>query len=168
MTELTEAEKLQKVGEAIKVLDDSIDYLLAYFHNADRSDLPNLLRAFGQLKDNNDNLKRLAEVVDKLYREFSYEVIPNVLEANGVNSINVDGRNYISSTRINASIPEDKREAGYKWLTDVAKTPELIVQRVNAQQLSSFVKTYFETHAEWPPEEAMTIHKQNYIQVRRG
>jgi hypothetical protein len=141
---------------------------MVYFDQVDRSDLTTLLRAFAFLKENNDRLKSLAETMDKLYRELSYEVIPNAMDASGFTSVKCDGKSFTVSTRINASIPEDKRDVGYKWLTEVAKTPELIVPRVNSQQLSSFVKTYFETHAEWPPEEAITIHKQNYIQVRRG
>jgi hypothetical protein len=90
------------------------------------------------------------------------------MESQGFDSVKSGGKNFILSTRVNASIPEDMREPGYRWLTDVAKVPELIVPRVNPKQLSSFVKSYFEAHAEWPPEDAIKVHMQNYIQVRKA
>jgi len=158
----------KKLSEVINDLSECITDVLAHFDKLDRSDLKALLKSFAHLKENNDRLKPLVEMIGKLYQELSYEVIPNAMEAHGFDSVKLDGRNFIVSTRINASIPEDQREFGHKWLTEVANTPELIVPRVNPQQLSSFVKTYFETHAAWPPEEAIKVHKQNYIQVRKG
>lgn len=158
----------RKLNEVLDELSESVGDVLAYFDKLDQSDLQTLLKSFAILKENNDRLKAFSDTIGSLYQNLSYEVIPNAMEAHGFDSVKLNGKNFIVSTRINASIPEDQRIAGYKWITEVAKTPELIVQRVNAQQLSSFVKTYFETHAEWPPEDAIKIHKQNYMQVRKA
>jgi len=158
----------RKLSQVLDELSEVVGDTLAYFDKLDPSDLTTLLKSFSLLKENNDKLKGLSELIGSLTQNLSYEVIPNAMEANGFDSVKLGGKNFILSTRINASIPEDQRDVGYKWLTEVAKTPELIVPRVNAQQLSSFVKTYFETHAEWPPEEAIRVHKQNYIQVRKA
>jgi len=165
---MSDAGTTRKLSSVLDDLSESVGDTLSYFDKIDKSELNTLLKSFALLKENNDKLKDLAELISKLYQNLSYEVIPNAMEANGFDSVKLGGKNFIVSTRINASIPEDQREVGYRWLTEVAKTPELIVPRVNAQQLSSFVKTYFETHAEWPPEDAIKVHKQNYIQVRKS
>lgn len=162
------ADTTPKMSVVLDSLEDCVTDAVVYFNNIDRSDLTALLKGFSLLKKHNDKLKALAESLDKLHRELSYEVIPAAMEASGFDSVKLGGENFIVSTRINASIPENQRDIGYKWLTEVAKIPELIVPRVNPQQLSAFVKTYFETHAEWPPEEAIKVHKQNYTQVRKG
>ncbi len=157
-----------KFKDALKALDKSVSDTLAYFEGLDPSDLPTLLRSFALLKENKEKLSQLESLISDLYQKYSYEVIPNAFEANGFDSIKLAGKNFILSTRVNASIPEDKREFGYKWLTSEAKVPELIKPTVNARQLSSFAQTYFEAHGAWPPEEAMNVHKQNYIQVRKA
>ena len=157
----------KKLSEVISDLSDCVDAVMAHFDKIDRNDLKGLLTSYAHLKDNNDRLKQLAEILEKLQRELSYEVIPNVMESHGFDSVKADGRLFTISTRLNANISENQREAGHRWITDVAKVPELIIPRVNPKQLSSFVKTYFEQNAEYPPEEAITIHLQNYIQVRK-
>ncbi len=157
-----------KLKQVLEALDEAVMDTLAYFDQLDPSDFPTLLKSFALLKDNKEQLTALEEMISKQYQKLSYEVIPNVFETLGMDSTKINGRNFILSTRVNASIPENKSEFGYKWLTEVAKTPELIKQSVNSRALSSFITTYFETHGEWPPEEAITIHKQNYIQVRKA
>jgi len=59
------------------------------------------------------------------------------------------------------------REAGHKWINEVAKVPELIIPNVNPRSLSAFVKGYFEDNAMWPPEDAIKVHKQRYISIRK-
>jgi len=154
--------------DIIKELDGAVGNTLAYFEGLDPSDIPTLLKAFALLKENKEKLSALSDTISDCYQKHSYEVIPNAFEATGFDSIKIGGRNFILSTRINASISEDQREFGYKWLTDVAKVPELIRETVNSRQLSSFASSYFEAHGAWPPEEVMKVHKQPYIQVRKA
>ena len=157
-----------KLRETLKTLDAAVTDTLAYFDEIDPSDLPTLLKSFALLKDNKDKLSLLEKLVSEQYQKLSYEVIPNAFEANGFDSVKLAGKNFILSTRVNATIPEDKREFGYAWIADVAKVPELIRETINPKQLSSFVTQYFEANGCWPPEEAMSVHKQPYIQVRKA
>jgi len=158
-------EKL-RLRDVLALLEKSVDETLSYFAALDPGDLPLLLRSFALLKDHKEQLERLGEAISSLYRQYSYEVVPNALEANEMESVTIGGKLFTVSTRVNASIPENKREAGYAWLTDVAGVPELVRPTVNSQQLSSFAKSYFETNGKWPPEEVMNVHKQRYTQVR--
>lgn len=160
--------KSRGLKEALKELDEAVTATLAFFNDLDPSDLPTLLKAFSQLKDNKDQLSMLEKLISDQYQQLSYEVVPDAFEANGFDSVKLHGRNFILSTRVNASIPEDKREFGYKWITEVAQVPELIRPSVNSRQLSSFAQSFFEINGRWPPEEAMNVHKQPYIQVRKA
>lgn len=157
-----------KFKDVLKALDAAVGDTLAYFEGIDPSDLPTLLKSFALLKENKEKLSFLEEMISNLYQNLSYEVIPNAFEANGFDSVKLAGKNFILATRVNASIPEDKREAGHEWLINEAKVPELIKSSVNSKQLSSFVTSYFDTHGCWPPEEVMSVHKQTYIQVRKA
>ena len=167
-----ENEKPVKLKEAIDILDKSVTETLLFFETLDPSNLQLTLRAFKALGDSYDQLLQNTKILGALYDKYSNEVIPNALHwddpSNRIDSIKVSGFNFILSTRVNANIPENKRDAAHKWLTDVAKIPELIIPRVNPKQLSAFVKSYFEAHAEYPPEDAINVHQQNYIQVRKA
>ena len=157
-----------KLKDALKVLETAVTNTLAHFDQLDRSNLPEILTSFAGLKECKEQLDIHQKLVSELYQQFSYEVVPNVLKANNLESAKSRGRLFTIATRVDASIPEDLRTTGYDWIKNVAKVPELIVPRVNPKQLSSFAKAYFEAHAEWPPENVMKVHLQEYIQVRRS
>ncbi len=160
--------KAPTLKESIKQLDESVTEMLHFFGELDVTDLPTVLKSFALLKENRDKLTLLEKMVSEQYQKLSYEVIPNVFHTFGFDSAKAHGRNFILSTRVNATIPEDKREFGYRWITEEAKIPELIRETVNSQQLSAFARGYFESHAAWPPDEAMSIHQQEYIQIRKA
>lgn len=161
-----------KIREALDGLDESLKETLAFFSRLDPSNITEMLKAFALLHDACGRLDDAKKTLDQLYDHYNYEVIPLAFGADQptptIKSINTAGKNFILSTRINASIPENMRNAGNAWVRDVAGIPELIVPRVNPKQLSSIVKAYFEANAEWPPENAIKVHQQNYIQVRKA
>lgn len=84
----------------------------------------------------------------------------------GIDSIKSKGRNFIVGVRLNASIPLDKRESGFKWLRENG-LDSLIAPAVNSKSLSSAITQYIEANAIEPPEDAMTVHKQKYTSVRK-
>lgn len=161
-------QQAKSLKDAIKALDTAVLNTMAYFDQLDNSDIVTLLKSFALLKANKENLSELEKVITSLYQKLSYETIPNVFKTMEVDALKAGGKLFTLSTRVNASIPEDKRELGYSWIKEVAKVPELIKPTVNAKQLSSFVAGYFEANGKWPPEEAMTCHQQDYIQVRKA
>lgn len=157
-----------KLSDALKMLDKAVSDTVNYFDSLDYSDLPLALKAFRQIKELNDKLKDNAEVINAIYEKLSYEKIPEILEAHGFDSVKSGGRNFIKSVRLNASIPPEQKEAAHSWLRDTAKIPELIVPTVNPKSLSSFVKSYFEANAKWPPEDLIKVHQKPYIAIRKA
>jgi len=161
------SEKL-KFKTALEQLSSTITDVMVTFDGIPSTDLPTLLKAFAELRDNKKRLEELLKSITLLYTTLDNKVIPDAFEALGFDSVKSSGRNFILSTRINANITEDKRPAAHKWIEEEAKVPELIQSRINPKQLSSFVAEYFETNGKWPPEDLISVHKQNYIQVRKA
>jgi len=134
----------------------------------DVNDIPKLLAAYKQLNEIKDVVDEVYKTTHEQHQKLSYEIIPDAFETFKFDSVKAHGRNFVMSVRINASIPEDMRTAGYKWITEELRVPELIKPTVNSKQLSSAVKGYFEANAMWPPEDAIKVHKQRYIAIRKA
>lgn len=163
-----EDKKSVKLNDAIDTLDDSVKTTLVFFEKLDQSNITQVLQAFYMLGVAYDRLDNLTKILGKLYDKYSTETIPEIFQNNQIDSLKTAGHNFISATRLNASIPENMREAGHKWVVEELKIPELIVPRINPKQLSTAIKAYFEATAKLPPEDAVKVHQQQYIQVRKA
>lgn len=157
-----------KLSSALKTLDQAVIDTSLFFEKLDYSDLPKLLKAFAQLKELKEQLDESHKIINSLYEKLSYEKIPEVLEAHGFDSVKANGRNFIVSVRINASIPPDKKEDAHTWVRETAKVPELITPTINPKSLASFAKSYFEANGAWPPEDLIKISKLKYTSIRKG
>lgn len=166
----------QKIQETLRVnsfkdalvdLANAVENTSKFFGNLDPNDLPNTLRAFKQLHENSTMLDSIKKVVDALYDQYAQDVIPTAFEANGIDSMKLQGRNFILTGRLFCSIPEDKKEEGFKWLSEHGLSA-LIKPNVNAKQLTSAIAAMLEDEAILPPESAISQHTQKLIVVRKA
>lgn len=157
-----------KLREAIQTLSASLENAIAEVDQIERSDLTRLCKAFILLKENKDMLEGLLEILSRVYTNLNQEVLPDVLEQHEMEKCTIAGKTFGVSVRLNASIPENKRIAGHHWLENVARIPELIVPRTNPKQLSSFITAYFVEHAQFPPEDAVSVHMQRSVSMRKA
>lgn len=160
-------EKVLTLKESISLLDEAVQNTQDYFSKVDVNDLPTLLRSFKMLHENKDMLDALQKQLDAIHRNLSYNIIPTAFADHGVDSMKLSGRNFIVSTRLNASIPLDHKEDAHKWLSENGMG-QLIQPNVNSKTLSSAVSQYFEEFAKFPPEDCFSIHRQPYTQVRKA
>jgi len=160
------SEKQPTLGETIKILSQAVERTVLYFDKIDSTNLPELLDAFRLLRENEEQLSTLHDALKQIKDKLSHETIPDIFESMGIDSIKAKGRNFILGTSFYASIPIDKREAGFQWLKD-NRLGELITPTVNAKSLSSAVKAYIEASGQQPPEEAMSTHIKRNISVRK-
>lgn len=160
-------DKPSTLHSAINDLQKAVERTVAYFEQLDVTNVPVLLEAFRTIHENAELLDALNTIISGIKRKTSYETIPSVFESMGIDSIKSKGRNFIVGTRLNASIPLDKRELGFKWLRENGYE-SLIAPTVNPKSLSSAVAQYIESTAKEPPEEAMTVYKQTYTQIRKA
>lgn len=157
-----------KIKDALAVLGEAAANMGMVVTTLDRNDLPTLLRAYKEVHESRQELEAISKIINTAYSALGEEIIPNAFEENEIDAIKLVGRNFYLTTRLNASIPADKRTAGHAWLRDVAKLPELIIERVDSKSLSSAIEAYFEEHAKLPPEEAISVHMKKRIGIRKA
>lgn len=165
MTE--DAEKVPHLRECLIALARSVANVGAVINGIDRTDVPMLLKAFGQLIEYRKEFEAISKALEAQHDLLSTGLIPPAFENAEITGLKIGGRSFYISRRINASIPAHKREKGNKWVREIAKCPELIVEHINPKQLSSLVASYFEEHAELPPDDAISTHIQTFTSSRK-
>lgn len=160
-------EKPENLRQAVIYLQKAVANAVVVTSQISPNDLNTLLKAYKLLNDQADQIEAATKELNKMINRLKTEVIPKQLIDLEVDSIKMAGYNFILGTTTYASIPEDKREVGYKWLRDNGYG-ELIKETVHAKSLASIVKAIFEETAQDPPEEAMTIHRGYTINMRKA
>ena len=155
------------VAKALQLLAEAIDKATDTINSLDKADIHLVLKAYKQLGDYKERFEQLDKIVSGLHKKMSNETVPEALEAQGLDSVKSGGYNFIIAARLSASIPEEKREEGFKWLADHGMD-YLIRPAVNSRSLSTALKSYMEEKGETPPEDAVTVFNQKYTQVRRA
>lgn len=149
-------------------LQSAVENTLKYFGNLDEKDLPGYLRAFKLLKENKDLLDSIHGVVETFYKGISYDKLPPMFEEMGIDSMKLAGRNFILNAKLQASISIENRPVGFAWLRSNGGDV-LIQETVNAQSLTSFLKTKIEDEGISPGEDdGIKLHTQKYISVRKA
>src|SRR5882757_7622422 len=112
------SEQPEKLRDAINGLQKAVERTVSYFEALDTSNVPLLLEAYRAIHENAELLDTLNKIINGIKQKTSYETIPKVFESMGYDSVKSKGRNFIVGVRLNASIPLDKRESGFKWLRE--------------------------------------------------
>jgi hypothetical protein len=156
---MTFSDKLDALAVGVMELEAELNKIAA-------SNTTQLCRAYAAIKTHKERLDMQLDIVTRLYHKLSYELIPDSLDE-GQDLVGVDGIIFRVSTQTMASIPEHKREAGYRWLAENG-FQSLIRETVNPKQLSTFVKSYIEEHLKEPPEDVMTVFKRKSTRITRS
>jgi len=158
--------ELKELREAIKELSKANKHVNDTFSSLDKNNLVEVLKAYKSLDECVDILEQITKCLNSLHQDMSYKIIPELFQANEIESAKIAGRNFIVNYRTNASIPFDMQESGFKWLKENG-LGSLIKDGVNSKSLSSAMNSYFDEHAKWPPEDAIKVHKQPYTSIRK-
>jgi len=154
------------LNDAIDALGQSVPPILHYFTALSPDDLNGHLAGYKQLREGLDQIEAFIKILAQLERELTEKTLPELFERHGIEGIKLFGRNFIPASRMFASIPAEKRAAGFAWLK-AHGMGHLIQDNVNAQKLSSELTDYIQETAVGPPEEAISIHVKKYIQMRK-
>lgn len=155
-----------KLKDVLKDLDAAVMRTLQFFDKLDTTDLPALLRAFKDLDENWSLLDAIKKILDQQYDKLSYEIIPDAMDAQEVDSIALAGRIFFLNGKLYASIVKDNEAQAYAWLEE-HNLGSLIKPNVNSQTLSAAVKEYLELNGKFPPEELIKTHKKRYTAIRK-
>lgn len=129
-------------------------------------DLMGHLAAYRTIYEAESLIAKLDKLAKETKQNLAYKVIPEIMDRLKVDSMRYDGRNFIKTVTLRASIPEAKHEQGFKWLKDNG-LGGAIKEGVNGNTLSSIISHFIEETGITPPEECMTLHRQPNIQVRK-
>ena len=170
---MSETEKEISLREALKILEKAVVKTSLFFNELEEKtkreeiNINELLTAYDQIYQHSKTLEDLSSVVTAIKNHVNYELLPDTLEKLELDSVRHKGKLFSLGVRINCSIPLNMREKGYQWLKDNGLSA-LIQETVNAKTLSSAVKSHIEEHAIKPPEDAIKIHQQRYISLRKA
>lgn len=153
-------------AEAWKKLYQEIEEALAELQELKDNDLYGHLAVYKKIYEADSELERAAKLLKGIKSKLSYETIPKIMDDLKTDSIRYDGRNFIRSVRLDASIPEEMREKGYAWLKEQG-LGSIIKESAHAKTLSSVLDDFIQETGVMPPEDCVKLHRQPYIQIRK-
>jgi len=159
--------KITTHSNAVEHLSAFAKDTIIRFDLVDKNNIAVLLDEFRKLKLVNDALEASIKLLKEIETNLSYSIIPDTLENLGMDSVKSKGYLYSLGVRVNASIPLDQQEKGFEWLKTNGLSA-IIKETVNAKTLSASIKSYTDIEGKQPPEDAIKIHRQRYISVRKA
>lgn len=156
----------KSLGDAVKAVAKAVENTVKYFGQIDVKDLPLLLKAFKQLREQLELLEASYKVLDGQYDLLAKDTIPKAFEENEIDSMSLYGRNFILNRTTRYSIPNELRDEGFKWLKE-NNLGELIKEQVNAKSLTSALNSKIEDEGISPPDTAIKKFSEQYISVRK-
>ena len=158
--------KPKTLKEAINYLGEAVANAIISVSTIDPNDLNTLIKAFKLLDDQITSLEGHLKDLKTVFNRLDKEILPNKFIELEIDSMKIKGYNFILAHKLYASITEENREKGFKWLRDKGYG-EAIKETIHAGTLSSLVSNYIETNAIEPPEDTIKIHRQNSISIRK-
>ena len=160
-------EEPKTIKQALKYLGEAVANAMCAIVEIDPNDLNTLIKAFKLLDEQITELEAHLKDLKVVFNKLDKETIPNKFIELEIDSIKLKGYNFILSHKLYASIPDAKHDEGFKWLREHGYEAA-IKQTVHSGTLSSIVSRYIEEKAEEPPVDAMSIHRQQNISIRKA
>lgn len=103
-------------------------------------ELEDIIRSMKVMMSDKEAVEETLKVINKEFDYLRLSLIPKIFEDRGISNMKLDGIGRVGLTAdIYASIPADKREEAYQWLSDTGHG-DLIGSTVNASTLKAFLK----------------------------
>lgn len=103
-------------------------------------DIEDIIRAMKALMARRDEADEILKGINKEFDYLRLSLIPKIFEDRGIANMKIADVGRVNLTAdIYASIPADKREEAYQWLSDTGHG-DLIGSTVNASTLKAFLK----------------------------
>lgn len=124
-----------------------------------------LIKHFAEVREANQQLKELRQVVDIMSDRLSYTEVPDALRRVGVKTVTVDGVGRVSvAHRWSCSIIN--KPVGHEWLRSEGHGG-LITETVNASTLSAFAKDLNDTKGIELPRDIFTTSINSYTSITK-
>ncbi len=156
----------EKLADANIVLLQLTQKLASINQSLEGKDITGLLELYRVTYEAHQALEKTTKALGALKQSLSYEKIPATFKEMNIQGLRHNGRNFVLGERFFASIPADMHEKGYAWLHENG-LGGAIKPNINPMTLSSVLEQYIEETGKSPPNDAIKIHMQEYIQMRR-
>jgi len=104
-------DELNAMHETIESLTQQVENIAA------RGGLDETVNLFADIRDRQDQIKRLSAKLAKLSDTLSFEVLPDLFaRTNTVSPYNHVRGKFVLATRTNASVKEGMKESAFEWL----------------------------------------------------
>lgn len=125
-----------------------------------------VLRTYARLKASTDALKKTMTKLNALAQHQQYNVVPNIMKANGIRNFTDDELmvRFGISSRWSCKILD--KPLGYQWLRENG-AEALIVETVNAQTLGAFAGSRAEDEGLDMPEGIFEAKQASYATVTK-
>ena len=159
---------MSELQDAIQTLNKAVEGTLALAERVKRSgNIVAVGQMFKLLHEEHKNLETLTDMLGSIKTEYSRHVAPYLFDSSGVPKINVGDKALSRGTRLHASIPQHKLDKGLAWLRKEGYE-SIIKEGVHAKTLSSAINAYVEDKGMLPPDDAISIHIEDVITIRKG
>jgi len=113
-----------------------------------------VIKHYNHMRIANETIKEARKALDQMEESLSRETVPEVMRANSVKTITVEGVGRVTiSARTSCSMVD--KELGMKWLEDNGHGG-LIQPTVNSSSLGAFAKSQMEEGRELPVDKFKT------------
>lgn len=131
-----------------------------------RLDIAEAARIFICMHRINAQIDLMTKAWNAIYEQVKTRVVPEMLEAEGKTSENLEGFRITTSSKLYASIAGGKKDDAYKWLRENG-LGALITETVNASTLSAAAKVRLEEEFLDLPSDLFNTTVQSNTSVTR-
>lgn len=159
---------MESTKEALKKLKQLAEEITTEREKLHTStNIVDVCKFYRDVRDIHELIDSMNKIIGDVKSEFSEIILPDLMEALQVDSINMHGRTFSLTAKPYFSIPVAKQAEGFKWLKEHGFN-SLIQEGVNPQSLTSALNGYIEEKGEMPPEEAISNYIKKSISVRKS
>lgn len=130
------------------------------------TNIPEMCKFYKELTEGLELIDTLVKSLKEIEDELSTKLLPDLLEATGVDSIKVHNRLFVLTGRLHANMTQEMQPVGIPWIKSVGYGA-IVKEGVNQSTLSAAVKEWMEKTGEVPPENAVKIFIKKGISVRK-
>ena len=154
------------IKDNLETLSDLLSQFIGQSSSVPATDINTLLTTLAYTRDLKKSIEDVLSVIKTFYTQMQTETVPNAMENLGIDSAKVGKYNFTLGHVLHASIPADKREKGFEWLRN-NNLGDIIREEANQKTLSSALSRYLEETGRTPPEDAISMHTEKTISIRK-
>ena len=156
-----------KALTALGAFGDALGELMTEIANVPDDSINELCKSLVRVRDLKKAVDDQLTAVSSFHETLNAHRVPNAIQKLELDAVKIGSYTFTNAPKLYASIPNDKQEEGFAWLRQ-HELGVLIKESVNAATLSAAIKELMLEKGIAPPNESISVHLKNNIQVRKS